>query len=657
MASGLSRRAFMGTVGAVAAGAVAGSSTEASSTQSITNDSGRSGEQGTAPPGFEAFFNDLIPAQLDEHKLAGATVAVVADAEVELTKGYGYADLDTEEPVRADETLFPVASTSKAVTGTAVMRAVEAGHVDLATDVNEYLDEVTIPDTHREPVTLEHLGTHTAGLAPSYLGQYARDRSTASPLGEVLAEEPPDRVRPPGEVAAYSNFGIALAGHAASNALGSTFSDYTRQELFEPLGMARSTFRPNPTDHVDGRVTNAYDFDEDAGEYRVIDVPYELRRPAGSMATTAEDMARFMLMHLQHGQLDGREFLSTETVRGMHERRFSNHPAINGLGYMFLEQSRGDTRIVSHGGALRGVTSVMALFPEHDLGLFVAYNTTGAKDASRPLFDSFVETYAPPGDPEPIEPRGEPARADEIAGWYRATRVPESPVKPLFGVAGTLEVRIEDDGTLVTAPTAPGVDPIRWVEIEPLVFRAVSNTPQVSKHTRMAFREEDGEITYAFLRGPTDSYARLGTSENPYLHLGLFMAFLVTFLSAIFGWTGEAIWRWVKDGPIREGWPRRARWLAGIAGALLFSAPVGLITWLAGSPVGLSYGLPVWVQAVFVLPVLGGLGAMAALGATAVAWREGYWGPLGRVHYTGVAVITTAFAWLLAYWGLWWTPF
>lgn len=657
MPSGPSRRAFMGSIGGVAAGAVAGLATEARATQSIANDSGRSTEHGVSSPGFEAFFDDLIPAQLDEHQLAGATVAVVANGEVQLTKGYGYANLETEEPVRADETLFPVASTSKAVTGTAVMRAVEAGHVDLETDVNEYLDEVTIPDTYGESVTLEHLGTHTAGFAPSYIGQYARERSTASPLGEVLAEDPPDRVRPPGEVAAYSNFGIALAGHAASNAAGSTFSNFVRRELFEPLGMERSTFRPNPADQVDGHVTNAYDFDEDAGEYRVIEVPYELRRPAGSMNTTATDMARFMLMHLQQGQLDGQQLLSAETVRGMHERRFSNHPAINGLGYMFLEQSRGDTRIISHGGALRGATSVMALFPEYDLGLFVAYNTTGAKDASRPLFDSFVETYAPPGDPEPFEPRGEPSHADEIAGWYRATRVPESPVKPLFGVAGTLEVRVDDDGTLVTAPTAPGVEPIRWVEIEPLVFQAVSDTPQVSKHTRMAFREEDGEITYAFLRGPTDSYARLAAYENPLLHLGLFLAFVLPFLSTTLGWTGEAIWRWVKDRPNLEGWPRRARWLAWIAGALLLIAPVGLIAWLAGSPVGLSYGLPVWVRAMFALPVLGGLGAVAALGASAMAWRDGYWGPFGRGHYTTVALVTATFAWLVAYWGLWWTPF
>lgn len=642
----------MGAVGGVAAGTMSASAAVANSTHSSGRASRQPDDPGDSTTDFETFFDERIPAQLDEHDLAGATVAVVAGGEVQLAKGYGYADLENEELVRAEETMFPVASTSKAVTGTAVMRAVEAGHVGLNTDVNEYLDDITVPDDYEEPVTLEHLGTHTSGFDPEYIGQYARDRSDPQSLGEVLAEGPPARTRPPGEVAAYSNYGIALAGHAASNAAGATFSDYARQELFNPLGMERSTFRASPADEIDGAVTNAYDFDEDTGEFQEIDVPYELRRPAGSMTTTAADMARFMLMHLQRGRLDGQEFLSTETVQGMHQRRFSNHPAINGLGYMFLEQSRGDTRIISHGGALRGVTSVMALFPEHDLGLFVAYNTTGAKDASRSLFDAFVAEYAPPSDPEPIEPDGMPARADDIAGWYRATRVPDSPVKPIFGVAGTLEVRVEDDGTLVTAPTAPGVEPIRWVEIEPLVFRAVSDSPQVSKHTRIAFREEDGEITYAFLRGPTDSYARLTGHENPFLHLGIFIAFILTFLSATFGWTGAAIWRWVKDRPSVEGRPRRTRWLAGITGALLLSAPVGVIAWLAGSSVGLSYGIPVWVQAVLVLPVIGGVGTLATLGASAVAWRDGYWGLLGRAHYTVVAISLAAFTWLLRFWGL-----
>ena len=256
------------------------------------------------PRPFETFFDDHLPAQLDEHDLAGATVAVVADGEVALTKGYGSADLAVEEPVRADETLFPVASTSKAVTGTGVMRAVEAGHVNLDTDVNEYLDEITIPDTYPEPVTLEHLGTHSAGFESEYIGQYAPSRNDAGPLGEVLAEGAPSRVHPPGEVAHYSTYGIALAGHVASRAAGTgNFSEYVREALFDPLGMERSTFQAKLSKDLADALTTAYDYDEDAGEFREIDAPFSLRRPGGALVTTATDMAQFMRMHLNGGRI------------------------------------------------------------------------------------------------------------------------------------------------------------------------------------------------------------------------------------------------------------------------------------------------------------------------------------------------------------------
>lgn len=368
-------------------------------------------------------------------------------------------------------------------------------------------------------------------------------------------------------------------------------------------------------------------------------------------------MVRFMLMHLQEGRLDGRHVLAPETVAGMHERRFGNHPAVDGLGYMFLEENRGDTRIIKHGGRLRGATSVMALFPERDLGVFVAYNTTGGPDASEALFDEFVAEYAPPGEPEPVEPEGLPARADAIAGWYRFTRVPESPMKPIFGVGGTVEVRVASDGTLVTAPTAPGVDPIRWTEVEPLVFRAVGDSPQVSRYSHLAFREEAGEITYVFFRGPTGSYRRLAGYEHPWLHLAVVVAFLVALVSAVGGWSGAAVRRRVTGRPSPPPRPRAARWLAGITAAVLVGAPVGLIAALAGGAVDLTYGLTWWFTAVLALPVVGAMGAVATLGVTALAWRDGYWGVPGRVHYTLLAVAAGAFAGLMAYWQVMWLPF
>jgi CubicO group peptidase (beta-lactamase class C family) len=157
----------------------------------------------------EAFMDGFFAQQLEGYDIPGATVSVVSDGKVLFAKGYGEADVEANEPVVADETLFRIASTSKLFTSTAVMQLVEEGRLDLNEDVNAYLDDVEIPDTYPgEPVTLRHLLTHTAGFEESFTGTGARGAADVEPLGEYLSGKTPERVRPPGEAIAYSNFGM-----------------------------------------------------------------------------------------------------------------------------------------------------------------------------------------------------------------------------------------------------------------------------------------------------------------------------------------------------------------------------------------------------------------------------------------------------------------
>src|SRR6185369_10883284 len=95
-------------------------------------------------------------------------------------------------------TLFRVGSISKLFVWTAVMQLVEQGRVDLDADVNRYLKGVAVPATFKEPVTLAHLMTHTAGFEDHVLGLFARDAGAVRPLEKILAAELPARVRAPG---------------------------------------------------------------------------------------------------------------------------------------------------------------------------------------------------------------------------------------------------------------------------------------------------------------------------------------------------------------------------------------------------------------------------------------------------------------------------
>jgi len=160
------------------------------------------------PDSFETFLNGVLNAQLEAHDIPGATVAVV-DGDSTFTKGYGVRDVRTDAPVEADDTLFRIGSTSKLFTWTAVMQGIEAGRLDLETDVNEYLDDITIPDTYDQPITLDHLVTHTAGFEERARGTFVLSEADLRPLSTMIRNERPARVRPPGAFTAYSNYGAA----------------------------------------------------------------------------------------------------------------------------------------------------------------------------------------------------------------------------------------------------------------------------------------------------------------------------------------------------------------------------------------------------------------------------------------------------------------
>ena len=200
---------------------------------------------------LEAFMDGIVEAQLEAYNIAGAVVAVVKDGALFFAKGYGYADLKARKRVEADKTLFRIASISKLFVWTAVMQLVEQGKLDLNTDINTYLTHFKIPDTYDEPITLTHLMTHTAGFEEYVIGLFAKDSNRLLPLGDILAQELPARVRPPGEAASYSNHGTALAAYIVEKVSGKAWNDYVEENILRPLGMNRTTFRqPVPEDSI-----------------------------------------------------------------------------------------------------------------------------------------------------------------------------------------------------------------------------------------------------------------------------------------------------------------------------------------------------------------------------------------------------------------------
>ena len=190
------------------------------------------------------------------------------------------------------------------------------------------------------------------------------------------------------------------------------------------------------------------------------------------------------------------------------------------------------------------------------------------------------------------------------------------------------------------------------MEVEPLVFR------EVDGQTILIFHEdEQGRITHAFQDfEPHEAYIKSAWYESMTLHLAVLAVCVIVFLSALVGWPLSALInrRRGKTGTV-ERLPRQARWLADSISALnLF--PVGIVVAalliVSSNPLEIMSEYDAIFAVPLAFPVLATVLTVGAVVFTVLAWRNKYWGLLGRVHYTLVALAALTFAWWLNYWNL-----
>lgn len=110
------------------------------------------------------------------------------------------------------------------------MQLMEQGKIDLDTDINTYLKSVKIPANYPEPIPMRHLMTHTAGFEEGGVGYQITTDPAKLPgsISETLDKHMPARVRPPGEISSYSNYGATLAGLIVEEVSGIPYDDYIK---------------------------------------------------------------------------------------------------------------------------------------------------------------------------------------------------------------------------------------------------------------------------------------------------------------------------------------------------------------------------------------------------------------------------------------------
>jgi CubicO group peptidase (beta-lactamase class C family) len=539
--------------------------------------------------------------------------------------------------------MFRIGSVSKLFIWTAVMRLVEEGKLNLEADVNDYLGDVRIPETYPEPITLKHLLTHTPGFEDHVIGLFGHSEDDMRPLGKILGERLPARVRKPGDLASYSNHGTALAGYIVEKVSGMPWEEYVEETILQPLGMTHTTVRQPVPEALRDDLSKGYEFQN--GKF--VEQPFEYvpPAPAGAMSASAGDMVRFMIAHLQNGEYESARILKAETAKQMRESLFTHDPHIEGMAYGFMRMNYGGEQIVEHGGDTIAFHSFFVMLPERRSGFFVSYNTTTAGAARDHLLKALMDRYYVPADLPPPKPTADfETRSASYAGTYGAIRYSQSTLAKLGALFSIVNVS-SDDGQLVVAG---GGSTRRFVEIEPRVFR------EVDGQATLALGEDGNhKFTRLYFGGSPVAFVRLPWYEAPGFTIGLVLTCAAVFFSAAIGWP---LAKFIRRGTPRD--PARAAPGAKVASWIGWGTSVTILISLCLAMIPFShteeivYGVPPLLTGLlWSTPVIAGLVALVIV-CTLVAWAKHWWRLSSRLHYTAVMLAGVAFVWFLSHWNL-----
>ena len=405
----------------------------------------------------------------------GLGVAVVSDGRIVYTAGLGHADVQAAIPV-SDSTLWYVASTSKSFTGFGVALLEAAGEVKLDAPITTLLPRARWhPDARPGELTLASFLSHTHGLdgtaltmSAAYTGAFTEDR-----FGELLAFSTPLPTRELN----YSNLGYNVASMVIAAKRREGWKAYLDRAVFAPAGL-------RDIHHVVSgipprRIAKAHQLKAD-GSYEAL--PFLKRdltmNAAGGHIGSIRDLARWTILHLDDGRLDGRQVFPAQVIRRSHEilgrqnARFAFFQR-DGWGFGLDIGSYDGEPMVSRFGSYTGFRSHLSMLPARRVGVVAQVNSTPGWPLTDIIAAYVYDVFL--GRPD-AESRGQ-ARLDSLAAQLqtRRTRLASAvqpvltPPRPAADYAG----RFEDAalGRIEIVPDEKGLR-VRWGVLDlPLELR------------------------------------------------------------------------------------------------------------------------------------------------------------------------------------------
>ena len=327
--------------------------------------------------GFDAF----MAKAMENFKVPGAAVVVVKDGKVLLMKGYGYRDTAKKLPITG-KTLFPIASITKSFTVTALGTLVDQGRLEWDKPVREYLPGFRMYDpVATEQLTPRDLVTHRSGLPRHDLLWYSSSLTRDQLVARLRYLEPSKPIR---STYQYNNLMFVTAGYLAGQVAGTSWEELVQQRILAPLGMSNTRFSSQ-----DARKSSDYALPYRKNRKTDVVSEIEFSRwgdvgPAGAINSCIDDMARYLLLHVNQGNVEGKQLLGKNNAEQMQSPQMviQRSPlfgelseAAYGMGFL-IETYRGHKQ-VSHGGSLDGFSLQLSFLPKDGIGVVVLTNLDG----------------------------------------------------------------------------------------------------------------------------------------------------------------------------------------------------------------------------------------------------------------------------------------
>lgn len=328
-------------------------------------------------------IDEVVEKAMRAFGVPGASVVIVKDGEVVYLKGFGVREKGRPEAVTPD-TVFPVASCSKAFTVTALAMLEDEGKLKWDDKVRDHLDYFRLSDelADRE-VTLRDLLCHRTGMPRHDMLWAGLSDDTADLIRRWGKGKPSTSFRSKWE---YANVPFTTAGVIAGKIEKSDWAGVIRSRIFRPLGMDCSSCTwKEGTSRADHATPHYYGFDKSIAAIRWDEIDHA--GGAGCVNSSARDLAAWLKFQLAGGKFNGRRLLTERALGETHTAQMLVKPegpfaayfpakagrfTGYGLGW-FVHDYRG-FNCVSHGGTLTGFRAQCMLVPEKKVGVFVLCN-------------------------------------------------------------------------------------------------------------------------------------------------------------------------------------------------------------------------------------------------------------------------------------------